>query len=194
MARIVNATGGAPVDCSSNTSQNQGSRENAVSTTEPRIVTREAQPFAAIVLELTQPEIAGAAPPLIGDIIAWMDARGVEIGGAPFFNYVRFWPGGRMRMQVGMPAREPVTGDGAVEGGTLPGGRYVSVIHHGPYHELGKVHMALMDWAQAQGLELDGTVGEDGFAGATRLEIYHTDPDDEPDGLPTTEVAFRLQD
>lgn len=161
--------------------------------TDPKIVTREPQPFAAIVLELEQPEISSKAPPLIADVIAWLNARGLRHSGPPFFNYTSFKPGGRMVMQVGMPLAEPVTGAGNVTCGVLPGGRYVSVTHHGPYHELGTANMALMDWAKAKGIVLDGEVAGDESRGATRLEIYHRDPG-ETDPLPTTEVAFRIKD
>jgi hypothetical protein len=79
--------------------------------TEPKIVIRTAQPFAAIVLELTQPEISRKAPPLIADVIEWIRGRGGDIAGPPFFNYMNFAPGGRMEMQVGMPTRTVLGGD-----------------------------------------------------------------------------------
>ena len=79
-------------------------------------------------------------------------------------------------------------------GGTLPGGRYVSVINIGPYNELMEANMALDSWARANGHKLDGTVSGDEFRNATRLEIYHKDPGEDPSGHPVTEVAFRLAD
>jgi effector-binding domain-containing protein len=160
---------------------------------EPRIVTRAPQAFAAIVLELAQNEIPSKAPPLIADVIAWMQAHGIATAGAPFFNYTHFRPGGRMVMQVGMPAASPVTGDAAVIGGVLPGGRYASVTHTGPYHELREANMALMDWARREGLELNGDEREGEFADATRLELYH-EPGTGPGEMPVTEVAFRLKE
>ena len=54
--------------------------------------------------------------------------------------------------------------------------------------------MAVDRWAKGQGLVLDGEEKDGSFVGATRLEIYHRDPDEEPDALPTTEVAFRIKD
>ncbi len=162
--------------------------------TEPKIVQREQQPFAAIMLELTQPEIAEKAPHRIDDVLAWLREKGVAPTGAPFFNYVAFAPGGRMTMHVGLPVSEPVEGDGTVIGGVLPGGRYVSLTHTGPYHELMEANMAVDTWARQQGLQFAGEDNPEGFRGATRLEIYHTDPGEHPSGDPVTEVAFRLAD
>lgn len=162
--------------------------------TEPKIVTKPAQPYAAIVLEVTQPEIPQKAPPLIGDVIAWLKKRGVEPTGAPFFNYMSFKPGGRMTMQVGMPTATVAKAEGGVTTGTLPGGRYASVTHTGPYHELHEANMALDAWTKKEGHRLDGNVAGDEFRDATRMEIYHTDPGVDPSGHPVTEVAFRLAD
>jgi effector-binding domain-containing protein len=146
------------------------------------------------VLEVSQPEISQKAPPLIADVIAWLKERGVATTGAPFFNYTNFKPGGRMDMQVGMPTATVAEAGNGITTGTLPGGRYASITHHGPYHELHEANMALGRWAKEQGHTLDGTTVGDEFRNATRMEIYHRDPHEEPDNLPTTEVAFRLAD
>ena len=160
--------------------------------TEPTIVTRPPQPYAAILLTLSQPEIAGVAPPLIGDVIAWIQARGGRITGAPFFNYVNFLPGGKMEMQVGMPTATVLQPDDSVSTGTLPGGKFASLTATVPYHELHDANMKLDEWARAEGHALDGRVEGERFIGANRMEIYHRDPGEDPSGHPVTEIAFRL--
>jgi effector-binding domain-containing protein len=162
--------------------------------TEPKIITKPAQPYAAIILELTQPEIAGTAPPLTDDVIRWVKAKGGKMSGPPFFNYVAFAPGGRMTMQVGMPTTTVLPRDEQVSTGTLPGGRYASLTHTGPYQELHEANMKLGTWVKAQGLTLDGTLIGDRLIGANRIEIYHKDPGEDPSGDPVTEVAFRIAD
>ena len=162
--------------------------------TEPIIVTRPSQPFAAIVLTVRQPEIAATAPPLIGEVIAWITAHGGQLAGVPFFNYVSFLPDGNMQMQVGMPTTSLLAGDDRVTTGTLSGGRYASLTHTGPYHELYDANMRLDSWAKSSGHRLDGRLDGDRFVDATRLEIYHKDPGEDPSGHPVTEVAFRVQE
>lgn len=158
------------------------------------IAARKPQPCAAIVLRLRQPEIAQKAPPLIADVIAWVEAHGGAMTGAPFFNYINFYPDETMDMQVGMPTAVLMGAKGEVSTGILPGGRYASLVHDGPYRELHEANRALGDWAKSSGHKLDGTVDRDRFVNATRMEIYLRDPEESPSGNPVTEVAFRLAD
>lgn len=160
--------------------------------TEPKIVEKAPQPYAAILLTLRQPEIAQQAPPLVEDVITWVKAQGGELAGAPFFNYVNFFPGGTMEMQIGMPTTTVLKADGKMSTGTLPGGKYASITATVPYHELHDANMKLDTWAKAQGHELDGTEDGDRFINAVRMEIYHKDPGEDPSGHPVTEIAFRL--
>jgi effector-binding domain-containing protein len=161
--------------------------------TEPKIVEKAAQPYAAIMLTLRQPDIAGTAPQLIDEVIAWVKGKGGELAGPPYFNYVSFFPGGTMEMQVGMPTSAVLPPDGRFATGTLPGGRFASITATVPYHELHDANMKLDEWAKSQDLELDGKVDGDRFVGANRMEIYRKDPGEDPSGHPVTELAFRLK-
>lgn len=160
--------------------------------TEPKIVEKAPQPYAAILLTLRQPEIAQQAPPLIEDVITWVKEQGGELTGPPFFNYVNFFPGGTMEMQVGMPTATVLPGDSRFSTGTLPGGKYASITATVPYHELHDANMQLDSWAKGKRHILDGTVEGDRFINAVRMEIYHKDPGEDPSGHPVTEIAFRL--
>lgn len=53
--------------------------------------------------------------------------------------------------------------------------------------------MTLDSWVKAQGHELDGAMEGDGFVNASRVEICHQDPGEDPSGHPVTEIAFRLK-
>ncbi|MEP7240280.1 MAG: GyrI-like domain-containing protein [Devosia sp.] len=159
--------------------------------TQPRIIERAAEPFAAIMLEVTQREIAERAPPLIADVMAWVKRRDGQISGPPFFSYVTFLPAGRMRMMVGVATATVLGSDGLIVTGELPAGRYASVTHRGPYAALYEANMGLDAWIRAQGFDYAGEVRGDSFVEATRLEIYR-----EPGSAttpPVTEVAFRLK-
>lgn len=160
--------------------------------TEPKIVEKAPQPYAAILLTLRQPEISQQAPPLIEQVIAWIKAQGGKTAGAPFFNYVNFLPGGKMEMQVGMPTETVLKGDDKVRTGILPGGKFASLTATAPYDELHAANMKLDQWARDAGHTLDGAEQGDRFIGATRMEIYHKDPGEDPSGHPVTEIAFRL--
>ena len=161
--------------------------------TEPTVVEKTFQPFAAIALKLRQPEIAEQAPPLIEDVIKWVRNKGGELTGPPFFNYVGFYPGGTMEMHVGMPTASVLPPDGRFVTGTIPGGRYASITATVPYHELHDANMKLDAWVREQGYDFAGTTKGDTLVDATRLEIYHKDPGEDPSGHPVTEIAFRLK-
>jgi len=161
--------------------------------TEPKIIEKSEQPYAAIPLKLRQPEISGTAPPLIDEVIAWVKEQGGELNGPPFFDYITFYPGGEMDMLVGMPTSTVLPAGGRFATGMLPGGRYASLTATVPYHELHDANMKLDSWAREQGYEFAGSPDGDCFKDATRLEIYHKDPGEDPSGNPVTEIAFRVK-
>jgi effector-binding domain-containing protein len=160
---------------------------------EPRIITRDATAYAAIPLEVNQPEIPQVAPPLVHEILAWAEAHARQTGPV-FFNYTSMQAGQKMAMEVGLPIEKPVPGDQRVKVGTLPGGRYATVTWTGPYDQLYSAHDKLHQWLAKQNLPKQSQGGS-GEKGMTLLEIYHTDPDDLPNPADwVTEIAFKLAD
>jgi effector-binding domain-containing protein len=92
-----------------------------------------------------------------------------------------------------VPVAAAVSGDDTVAPGILPGGRYATLPHTGPFSELAGVTARLLAWAGDQGLALDMTRTDDSERWGCRLESYLTDPAREPDpGKWQTELAFRL--
>lgn len=155
---------------------------------EPKIVTREPQPYVAIPLQVKQSEIARVAPPLVPEILTWI-GKNAEQTGPVFFNYTSMQPGRPMDMEVGATVAKAAKGDGRVISGTLPGGRYATVTWTGPYDKLYSAHESLHQWLAKQGLAKASA--SDG-SGHTLLEIYINDPDDVPPEELVTEIAFRL--
>lgn len=160
---------------------------------EPQIVTRPDQPFAAIRISLDRSEIPSKAPPLIGEVAAWLGSKGAAPVGAPFFSYLAMPEDGPMVMEVGFPTASLLTGDGRVRTGTIPGGRFATLIHTGPYDGLYDANVALGEWLGREGLPRSMPAAAAGEYEAALLEIYGTDPAAEPDPQKwETEVAFRL--
>jgi effector-binding domain-containing protein len=158
---------------------------------EPKIITRDPQPYVAIPLAVQQHEIAQKAPPLVPEILKWV-AENAEQAGAVFFNYTAMQPGRPMQMEVGVPVAKPVKASGNVIAGTLPGGRYATVTWIGPYDQLYGAHDALHQWLGKQSIPKQGL--GDG-SGTTLLEIYETDPEEVPDPKNwVTDIAFKLKD
>jgi hypothetical protein len=77
----------------------------------------------------------------------------------------------------------------------LPAGRYATLTHVGHPSELFGVTGALLDWAATQGLRWDMWPADGGERWGCRLEIFLTDPSQEPDMSKwETQLAFRLAD
>jgi len=154
---------------------------------EPKFITRDPQPYAAIRIRATQPDVSRKAPPLVPEILDWVAANGEQAGPA-FFNYTRM-DGADMDSEIGAPTTRLLAGNDRVATGTRPGGRYVMATYTGDYSGLRGAHEALHAWLSKQGLQ----PRMDDGSRMTLLEIYETDPDDLPDPADwITHIAFKL--
>jgi effector-binding domain-containing protein len=160
----------------------------------PEIVTRAGQPYVAIRARVTMAELGGLAERL-GEVFGWLGARGLAPAGAPFFKYDVIDMARELEMEAGVPVAAAVDGDDHVVSGVLPAGRYATVTHVGHPSELMEVTRALLEWAAEQGLGWDMSPADGGERWGCRLEIYLTDPSQEPDmNKWETQLAFRLAD
>jgi effector-binding domain-containing protein len=160
----------------------------------PEIVTRTEQPYVAIRARVAMSELPALGARL-GEVFGWLGARGLAPAGPPFFKYNVIDMASELEMEAGVPVAAAVDSDGHVVSGVLPAGRYATLTHLGHPSELVEVTETLQDWAAAQGLTWDMLPGPDGDRWGCRLEIYLTDPAQEPDMSKwETQLAFRLAD
>ena len=162
----------------------------------PEIVTRAEQPYVAIRGHVSMAEL-GAFAVRTGEVFAWLGSRGLTPAGPPFLKYNVIDMMRQLEVENGVPLTAPAdaTGDGEVISGLLPAGRYATVTHVGHPSELAGATKALLDWAAGQSLTWDMSPGETGGRWGSRLEIYLTDPREEPDMSKwVTQLAFRLAD
>ncbi|MFC7217540.1 GyrI-like domain-containing protein [Streptomyces polyrhachis] len=163
----------------------------------PAVVHLPERPYAALRRTVT-PRSLGELADRIPEVLAWLAERGLEPAGPPFLRYELIEAEKRLVVEAGWPLAEPVAGDAAPSGvraGTLPAGRYVTLVHRGHPAELASVIRALLVWARERGLRWDLTRTPGGERWGCRLESYRTDPRRRP--APTgweTELLFRLAD
>lgn len=163
--------------------------------TEPRIVERAEQPYAAIRSRVTMQELGTKLPPLLGELFGWLGAHGAQPAGAPFWKYNVVDMERTLEVEVGLPVAAPVEGDERVLAGVLPAGRYALSTYTGHPAELGDATAVLLDWAAKHGYAWDVIDTPEGQRWAARLEFYNTDPQDEPDmNKWETDLVFRLAD
>jgi len=59
-----------------------------------------------------------------------------------------------------VPIEKPVEGNDRVRVYELPSGRFVSVVHDGPFETMNQAHAALLSWAESNGYEVAGMYRE----------------------------------
>jgi effector-binding domain-containing protein len=162
---------------------------------EPTIEQRSEQPYAAIRRKVTMQTIGAVLPEIHPNVFAWLGKKGIAPAGAPFWKYNVIDMEAQMEVEVGVPVAAAVSGAGEVLGGVLPAGRYATVWHTGHPSELMTATASLLDWAAGQDLKWDKSESEHGEVWTSRLEIYETDPAEEPDMTKwRTQLAFKLAD
>ena len=161
----------------------------------PEIETRADQPYVAIRTRVPMSGLGGVGSRL-GEVFAWLGARGVAPAGAPFFKYNVIDMARELEVEAGVPVATAVAGEAEVLSGVLPAGRYATITHVGHPDSLMEATKSLLDWAAGQGLKWDVSPGGNGEERwVSRLEFYLTDPSQEPDmNKWVTQLAFRLSD
>ncbi|MEV4220162.1 GyrI-like domain-containing protein [Nonomuraea sp. NPDC049725] len=129
----------------------------------------------------------------IGELYGRLAERGTPPAGGPFFRYLVIDLDGDLVVEAGVPVHEPVAGEGEFVAGVLPAGRYVRSTHVGHPDGLMAVTGELLDWARERGLRFAMSEEPDGEHWDSRLELYHTNPEEQPDmNKWETELQFKL--
>ncbi len=161
---------------------------------EPDVVTRPEQATVGIRGVVTMDTIALIADRIV-DVAVWLDAHGAAPCGPPFLRYHSIDMERRLDVEAGFPVATPVTGAGEVVAGELPAGRYAVTTHHGHPDGLVAATAALLAWAQEEGLVWDRHDTADGTVWGCRLEVFRTDPREQPDMDEwDTDLVVRLAD
>jgi effector-binding domain-containing protein len=161
---------------------------------DPHVLTRPEQPYVGIRRTVTMDTISRVAD-RIPVLIGWLNERGVALAGAPFLRYRVIDMERQLDVEAGVPVAARCEGDGDVSFGVLPAGRYATFTYTGPCDGLVSATAALLAWTDAQGVALAVEPSADGDVWVCRLEIYMTNPLEQPDPARLeTELAFMLAD
>jgi effector-binding domain-containing protein len=156
----------------------------------PRFEIRQPQSYAAIRLKTRRENLAVEAPKLIGEVAKWLAKNRVAPGGPPLIRYLSIGNDETVDVEIGIGTSEPA-GGGKIHVGTLPRGKYLTLIHTGPYDRLVNTTAALLEWAKANDVTWDFHVGPSGTTWKARVEHYLTDPEEQPDPAKwETKLAF----
>lgn len=158
-----------------------------MTTTEPKLEQRNEQHYIGIRTKAAIPELPTVIPQLHSEARAWLDTQGLAPAGPPFIRYYTTDMATKLDIELGWPTAQAVSGDGHINAGVLPAGRYVVLLYTGPYDQLVSVTTGLLAWAEANGVVWK----MDGEEWGARVEWYLKDPGDEPNPEKwETELAF----
>lgn len=161
---------------------------------EAEVTERAAQPYVGIAGQVAMASL-GSVADRIPEIFGWLGARGIAPAGPPFFRYNVIDMERQLEVEAGVPVASAVDGDANVQPGTLPAGRYATLLHVGAPPTLQAATAALLAWAAERDLTWDMSETGEGEKWGCRLEIYLTDPAEQPDlSRWETQLAFRLAD
>jgi effector-binding domain-containing protein len=164
---------------------------------EPTVEQRDAQYYVGIRTLAAMRELRDVIPGNHRKVYAWLTENGLSPNGPPFIRYHRINMETKLDIELGVPVANAVTANGGVSAGTLPAGRYASLVYTGPYTGDGlmRANAALLEWGSRQALVWDRSYGPEGDAFGSRYESYIADPGNEPDPMKwVTEVSIRLAD
>lgn len=122
-------------------------------------------------------------PVLMGEIVGFIMAKGLQIMGPPFgvyFNSPQEVSVEELTYEVGMPIAGEAEEEGRVKIKTVPEQLVLSTTYKGPYSEAGKAIRALAEYAYKNGYEIVGPP----------IETYISDPNETPESELITEMAF----
>ncbi len=160
----------------------------------PKLENRKEQRYLGIRTRVQMKQIGAVLPALHNQLLDWMETKGVQPVGAPFFRYLVIDMENGFEMEVGVPIAEEVGVEGNIRMGFIPAGRYATLLHTGHYSGLYEATSTLLDWGYKNGIEWQvGSIGST-EAWESRLEIYlNVGREANPEKW-ETEIAFLTAD
>ena len=160
---------------------------------EPRIETRAAKDYVGIRTRVTMKEFTSVIDRTLSELWGWIGQHGLQQqAGPPIFRYLTIAADGEMDIEFCIPLSTAAPGDARAQAGTLPSGRYATLLHTGPYDGLRDATAELLAWGEQHGLKWQI---DDSGVWRARLETYVTDPSTQPDATRwETQLAILIAD
>jgi effector-binding domain-containing protein len=159
---------------------------------QPQIEQRPAESYVAISETVTMQELPRVIDRDFRELFGWLESNSVAPAGPPFIRYVRVDMEAELEVELAAPVDVEPPADQRIRPGTLPAGRYVTLLHVGPYDHLMEANDKLQRWAREEGIRFQI---DDASIWGGRVERYLTDPSQEPDPSTwKTELAFLIAD
>jgi len=122
-------------------------------------------------------------PVLMGEVVGFIMAKGMQIIGPPFgvyYNSPQEVPIEKLKYEIGMPFVGNAEEEGRIKIKNIPEQLFLSSIYSGSYSDCGMVIGSIAQYAYKNGYEMIGAP----------MEIYLSDPNEVPENELLTEVCI----
>jgi effector-binding domain-containing protein len=128
------------------------------------IIQLEPQPVLSIRATIQIVQLGEAMGDRIQALSDYLRQRDIRPAGPPFVRYFTFGET-ETDFELGVPVKpgpgnSPLTGEGRIVSGELPGGSAVTTWHLGPHDKLGDAYARITDWITEHNREPDGPARE----------------------------------
>ncbi|MEZ4672532.1 MAG: GyrI-like domain-containing protein [Anaerolineae bacterium] len=166
--------------------------KNVNTATEPTIEQRPEKTYMGIRIQTPYAGMRKDIDKIQKELEAWFKKNNIEASEPPFLRYHCIDMKGEMDMEYGIPVKAALQGEGRIKAGTIPAGRYVSIIYSGGGYQGNKT---LVEWNKKNDIPVDRWDSEKGDNFAARYEQFLTDPKIEPRKTKwQILLAFKLKD
>ncbi|MDX9940293.1 MAG: GyrI-like domain-containing protein [Sphaerochaetaceae bacterium] len=148
------------------------------------LIVREAMPSLAIRKTTAADHLPHEIGTAYAAIVTYLKELGVEQQkiGQPYVAYHNL-DMQHLDVEMGFSTDKEYPGFGDIVTGKIPGGRFVTFLHKGPYKEMGHGYQAAQEWIAHHQLIPSGIV----------YEYYLNSPQEVPESELMTKVEFLLQ-
>ncbi len=142
---------------------------------------QESQPTFSIRTRTAASQIPQVLAESYGKINQYLKSLGEQPGGAPYVAYYNM-DMQDLDIEIGFPTTSKLPGQGPIQSGEMPAGKYSSCLHKGPYSELAPAYQALSEFLKSQNLHPSGVA----------YEFYLNDPNEVAQEEIKTLIVFPL--
>ena len=147
--------------------------------TKPEIETRKEQHTLGIRKPVPMSELKNVIPAYSHEVFQFLKACNIAPAGPSFLRFHVIDMAGNMDVEIGVIVPKGTPGEGKIVPGTIPAGRYATLIYTGL--DGYQASRTLMEWAQKKGVTWDRWDDPHGDAFRSRIELSLNDPAAEPD-------------
>jgi hypothetical protein len=166
---------------------------------EPQIEERAERPYLGIRSEVRSDGIRAVVDRAFPQLFGWLSEHGIQPSGPPFIRYHELDRAGEpLEIESAAPMADGAApAEGPVRPGVLPAGRYVTLLHLGPYThdsvpDLTDAQAALRGWTEEHGI-VCSRPSERGESLPCYVEHYRIGPPMEADWTKwETELAYLI--